>query len=136
MCGKASCSPFDAAVVTKGREQLLEKLSASGIGATRQATDEPSSVHFRLVYALLKPFEDPDACATGVRVGVGIWMPRTPRCQRPEAFMAAVKAARSRAVPARGNWPRHVPAELQVVGRAGARCGEGARCFGDRWEGP
>ena len=84
MCGKASCSPFDAAVVTKVREQLLEKLNASGIGATRQATDEPSSLHFRLVYALLKPFEDPDACATGFRVGVGIWMPRTPAVYGPK----------------------------------------------------
>jgi len=81
--GRATCSPFEVNVVAGLRHRLEERLRIQGVDCAPLPGDEAQPVHVRLLSALLKDAQDPDAqgildYAHGVRIGVGVRMPRTP----------------------------------------------------------
>ena len=89
LCGRCAASPFESSKVEDLRVQVVDLLARHGHEGSRRPTDEPSPVHFRLLSALLQACGDPDwkvfnTYATGVRVGVGVKMPRTPPVYAPE----------------------------------------------------
>jgi len=81
--GKASASPFPPRVVAGLRRRLEDRFRLLGRDCRDQEGDEEQPVRVRLLAALLDDAQDPDAAGilgyvSGVRVGVGTRMPRTP----------------------------------------------------------
>jgi len=81
--GKAACSPFGDHLVAGLRHRLVERFRTQGVCCDPLPGDEDQPVHVRLLSALLTDAQDPDAVGIldyvhGVRVGVGVRMPRTP----------------------------------------------------------
>jgi len=81
--GKAAGSPFDPAMVAGLRQRLCDRFLLRGLECRPRPEDEEQPVHIRLMAAMLSDSQDPDvdgiaAYASGVRIGVGVRMPRTP----------------------------------------------------------
>jgi len=81
--GKAEVSPFDAELVAGLRHRLEERFALQGVACRPRPEDEEQPVRIRLLAALLANIQDPDAegvlgYTCGVRIGVGVRMPRTP----------------------------------------------------------
>jgi len=81
--GRAVASPFPAAMVSKLREDLKSRVRELGGTHEERPGDQPQPINMRLLAALLKAASDPDAegiasFAGGVRLGVGVELPRTP----------------------------------------------------------
>jgi len=81
--GKATESPFGAAMVDGLRRRLVDRFVLRGMECLPRPGDEAQPVHVRLLAAMLADAQDPDAVgiagyASGVRIGVGVRMPRTP----------------------------------------------------------
>jgi len=81
--GKATGSPFGAAMVAGLRQRIVDRFLVQGVECRSLPGDEEQPVHVRLLAALLQDAQDPDAAgiagyAAGVRIGVGVRMPRTP----------------------------------------------------------
>ena len=109
LCGCAEGSPFSVGAVSDLRLKIVNRLAAAGYEAHRRDEDEASPIHFRLLSALLQLCEDPDAMvfkthAAGVRVGVGVRMPRTPAvCARMRHWR--FEGQRETRKFTRGSWP-------------------------------
>jgi len=81
--GKAVQSPFGVRMVAGLRRRLEERFRLAGVECAPQPGDEHQPVHIRLLAAMLANAGDPDAggilgYTDGVRIGVGVTMPRTP----------------------------------------------------------
>jgi len=81
--GRAEASPFGSDVVDGLRARLVERFFRRGTDCRPRGEDEDQPVKVRLLAALLADAEDPDAAGIlayvqGVRIGVGVRMPRTP----------------------------------------------------------
>ena len=89
LSGHATGTPFVAEVLNKARARLHQFYEQSGIDSRRQEEDQPGKISFRLLQGLLLVVDDPGAevfgtYATGVRVGVGVRMSRTPAVYDPK----------------------------------------------------
>ena len=76
-------SPFPEELVSETREQIRKMMREAGYSAHPQEGDQPQEFECRLMGALRRAAEDPDAdfwslLAVGVPLGVGVRMPRTP----------------------------------------------------------
>jgi len=81
--GRAVESPFPCTMVEELRRRLEERLASRGQECRARASDEEQPIRIRLLAALLEDAQDPDAggirdYVAGVRLGVGVVMPRTP----------------------------------------------------------
>jgi len=81
--GKAEVSPFEPDMVADLRRRLEERFAQQGVACRPLPEDEEQPVRIRLMAALLANIRDPDAAGVlgytcGVRIGVGVRMPRTP----------------------------------------------------------
>jgi len=81
--GKAVASPFPSGMVAGLRVRVEERLRLRGLDCGAHPGDEDQPVRIRLLAALLADAQDPDATGIrgyvgGVRIGVGVTMPRTP----------------------------------------------------------
>jgi hypothetical protein len=81
--GKALTSPFSSTMIFLLRARLVALVDEVGIDCRPRPGDEDQPVQVRLLAALLADCSDPDAAGLlqyvgGVRVGVGVKMPRTP----------------------------------------------------------
>ena len=83
-CGGLQSDPFPPERTTLLREQLFSSIRAGGKFPDKRPGDADRPVYFRAVAALLEESCDPDwevfdkQYPTGVRLGVGVRMPRTP----------------------------------------------------------
>jgi len=81
--GRAEASPFGVPTVEALRRRLEDRLRSHGHECRAQNGDEEQPVKIRLLAALLEDAQDPDAAGIlgyigGVRLGVGVRLPRTP----------------------------------------------------------
>jgi len=81
--GRATVSPFGVAMVAGLRQRLVDRFLLRGVECRPRPEDEEQPVHVRLLAAMLHDAQDPDAAgiagyASGVRIGVGVRLPRTP----------------------------------------------------------
>jgi len=81
--GRAENSPFGPILVGAARGRLVQVVGAQSLGLVEEPGDQPQPIRIRLLAALLKGIDDPDVAgiaryARGVRLGVGVKLPRTP----------------------------------------------------------
>ncbi len=81
--GEVAEDPFPAHLTQSMAERLMCVFDGHGIGARPQPEDREQPIRIRLLQALLREANDPDDVgmtqfAKGVKIGVGIKMPRTP----------------------------------------------------------
>ena len=87
--GKLSADPFPPAKTSELRWWIKERLTERGLNTEDRPNDQRQLIGVRLLQALLKDAGDPDwevldQYARGVRVGVGVRMPRTPAVFNPK----------------------------------------------------
>ena len=81
--GKLTEDPFPRDLTNKIRSGVADFLAAAGHEVNPRPDDQQQPISVRLLGALLRDSGDPDAAimntyAEGVRIGVGVKLPRTP----------------------------------------------------------
>ncbi len=85
--GEVKDDPFPAALVAELADKVLAIFDGVAEGARSRDGDRPQPIRVRMLQALLREANDPDVAgmdqfATGIRIGVGVRMPRTPAVYR------------------------------------------------------